>query len=125
MKKFVLIFALLFVSIFAFSQEIYFDGEKLTCKIDEKDIVGDGVITLCTKKWMEMPYMLRRCDDSTVIIVDVAYDDKWNYPVSAIFNEQKTKGLGNHKKKDIRCAVVRGMEDLYMVLTGNKKYLDD
>lgn len=125
MKKLVLIFVLEFISVFSFSQKIYFDGEKLTCKVEEKNIIGSGVITLDTKKWMEMPYIVRQCDDSTVIIVDVAYDNKWNYPVSAIFDSQKIKGLSNRKKNDIRYAIVRGIEDLYMVLTGNKKYLDD
>lgn len=127
-RRTVLFLSAVLLSTVLFSQDLCLCGEHLICKVSsDKSIYGEGILEIGDKSELSMPYIIDETNYGSVIIVDVVYDNKWNYPIDCLFNfsDRKTKHLSNRKKRELQCKVVCAVEELYRVLSGEKSYFGE
>lgn len=97
------------------AQSIMFSKNQVWCVIKDINVTKnlsdeEGVFVLDEKSGLEAPYTITYGQNYAKITLDVVYDRKYNYPVSALFSNEST--LSEKKRFSMVSMLVREMEIL-------------
>mgnify|MGYP007012487662 CR=1 FL=1 len=97
------------------AQSIMFSNNQVWCVIKDINVTRnlsdeEGVFVLDEKSGLEAPYTITYGQNYAKITLDVVYDRKYNYPVSALFSNEST--LSEKKRFSMVSMLVREIEIL-------------